>query len=60
MDPRSLTWRKARRSTENGGNCVELATLNESIAIRDSKNPESALILTRSSFRRFTETLKNL
>ncbi|TYB49551.1 DUF397 domain-containing protein [Actinomadura chibensis] len=61
MEPRSLTWRKARRTTENGGNCVELAAFNESIAVRDSKDPEGPkLVFRRRDFQRFTETLKEL
>ncbi|GAA2444117.1 DUF397 domain-containing protein [Actinomadura vinacea] len=28
MDLTNLTWRKASRSGENGGNCVELAVLS--------------------------------
>lgn len=27
MDVRGADWRKASRSAENGGNCVEVATL---------------------------------
>ncbi|QKG23441.1 DUF397 domain-containing protein [Actinomadura verrucosospora] len=27
MDLTELTWRKAKRSGENGGNCIELAAL---------------------------------
>ena len=35
-----VTWRKAARSTGNGGNCVELARLGDGIwGIRDSKDP---------------------
>ncbi|MFI0417735.1 DUF397 domain-containing protein [Spongiactinospora sp. 9N601] len=33
-------WRKSTRSTDNGGNCVEVATnLPGLIAVRDSKDP---------------------
>lgn len=33
-----VTWRKSRRSTANGGNCVEVAE-NLPGVIRDSKDP---------------------
>lgn len=54
-------WRKASRSTENGGNCVEVARTADAVAVRDSKNPAGPkLIIDREDFRRFAETLKNL
>lgn len=40
---RALTWRKASRSGNNGGNCVEVAYGRDGRAagrIRDSKSPE--------------------
>ena len=47
-----LTWRKASRSGENGGNCVELAGLPCAVAVRDSKNPNGpVLLLTRKALR---------
>lgn len=37
-DLTSATWRKSSRSTTNGGNCVEVADLDDSYrAVRDSK-----------------------
>jgi len=38
---RNLEWRKARRSVGNGA-CVELATANGQIIVRDSVNPGGA------------------
>jgi Domain of unknown function (DUF397) len=35
---RQLTWRKARRSMNNG-DCLEMTSANGRIFIRDSKNP---------------------
>ncbi|QFG21726.1 DUF397 domain-containing protein [Actinomadura sp. WMMB 499] len=47
-----VTWRKASRSTDTGGNCVELAGLPQGIGIRDSKDPDGAkLVIRRDSFR---------
>lgn len=48
-----LTWKKARRSDEKGGNCVELAALPNAVAVRDSKHPEAGhLTLDRTSLRK--------
>ncbi|MFI0369188.1 DUF397 domain-containing protein [Actinomadura sp. 1N219] len=59
MDLNHSAWRKASKSTENGGDCVEVAAVTESVAVRDSKDPDGPkLILSRSDFRRFAETLK--
>ncbi|MFC4052511.1 DUF397 domain-containing protein [Actinomadura syzygii] len=61
MDLSNVMWRKASRSTENGGDCVELGAMNDSVAIRDSKNPEGPkLIVSRNDFRHFAESLKGL
>ena len=38
LEARDLQWRKARRSAGNGA-CVEVASVNGQIAVRDSKNP---------------------
>ncbi|RSN68114.1 DUF397 domain-containing protein [Actinomadura sp. WAC 06369] len=51
MSAGALTWRKASRSTNNGGNCVELASFAETVAVRDSKDPEGArLLVERAAF----------
>ncbi|MFD0901499.1 DUF397 domain-containing protein [Actinomadura sediminis] len=39
MDLRNATWRKVRRNTENGRNCVEIASVVGAVAVRDSKDP---------------------
>ncbi|QKW32855.1 DUF397 domain-containing protein [Actinomadura sp. NAK00032] len=54
MDLSNATWRKASRSGENGGNCVELADVAGAsvVAVRDSKNPDGpVLLLTRAALR---------
>ncbi|MET7319279.1 DUF397 domain-containing protein [Streptomyces sp. NPDC005549] len=34
------TWRKSSYSAGDGGDCLEVATGNTAIPVRDSKNPE--------------------
>ncbi|MBC6461184.1 DUF397 domain-containing protein [Actinomadura sp. HBU206391] len=59
MDLSRATWRKATRSTDNGGDCVEIAGLPGVIAVRDSKNPGGpALVFGRAAFRAFAAQLK--
>jgi Domain of unknown function (DUF397) len=41
--PPAPTWRKSSRSAANG--CVEIASLENSIAIRDSKDRGGAVLL---------------
>lgn len=61
MDLSKAVWRKASRSTSNGGNCVEVAGVPGTTAIRDSKDPSGPkLIMSHNDFRRLTEILKNL
>jgi hypothetical protein len=42
MSEETLMWRKARMSSGNGGNCVEVGTTanGRAAGIRDSKSPE--------------------
>ncbi len=37
-------WRKSTKSQDNGG-CVEVADLGNSIAIRDSKQPDGPVLV---------------
>jgi hypothetical protein len=38
-----LPWRKSTRSANNG-ECVEVTTAGERVAVRDSKNPAGAVL----------------
>ncbi|WP_433229408.1 DUF397 domain-containing protein [Actinomadura formosensis] len=61
MDLSKAVWRKASRSTSNGGNCVEVASVPGTVAIRDSKDPDGPkVIMSRDDFRCFAATLKDL
>ena len=51
-------WRKSTRSSGNG-QCVEVAHLDEVVAVRDSKNPDGPkLILTRHEWAAFIHCVK--
>ncbi|MBE1537658.1 DUF397 domain-containing protein [Actinomadura algeriensis] len=54
-----VTWRKARRSNDQGNECVELASLPDGVGVRDSKDPDGPkLVLDRSAFRALVDGLK--
>jgi hypothetical protein len=45
MDLSRAEWRKASRSSSNGGNCVEVArNLPGVVAVRDSKDPHGPVL----------------
>ncbi|RBQ16467.1 DUF397 domain-containing protein [Spongiactinospora rosea] len=54
-------WRKSTRSTDNGGDCVEVATnLPGLIAVRDSKDPTGpALTFTPAQWTTFLNEIGN-
>jgi hypothetical protein len=55
----SLAWRKASKSAGNG-ECVEVASAPNSVAIRDSKNPGGAMLMSpRPVWRAFLSDAKN-
>jgi hypothetical protein len=59
MDLSRITWRKASYSTGNGGNCVEIASAPQIVAVRDSKDPHGpALAFTPGRWREFTRAVK--
>jgi hypothetical protein len=61
MDLSDVVWRKAMKSGENGGACVELASASGVVAVRDSKDPDGPkVIVSRDEFRQLAETLKNI
>jgi hypothetical protein len=52
MDLSAATWRKSNASTGSGQNCVEVAFVVGSVAIRDSKDPEGPVhVVSAESFR---------
>jgi hypothetical protein len=52
-------WRKSSYSGSNGGNCVETATGNGVVLVRDTTNRESGtLAFTAGAWQAFLETLR--
>ncbi|MFC4050230.1 DUF397 domain-containing protein [Actinomadura syzygii] len=60
MDLSTPTWRKSSHSSGNGGDCVEVARINDTVAIRDSKDPEGPkLLLPLPALASLTRHIKN-
>ncbi|MGH3663272.1 MAG: DUF397 domain-containing protein [Micromonosporaceae bacterium] len=59
VDLSRAVWRKARRSQGNGA-CVEVADLGDTVAVRDSKNPDGPVLTFRSKdeWAYFVEAVK--
>ncbi|TYB48625.1 DUF397 domain-containing protein [Actinomadura chibensis] len=52
-------WRKSSYTTANGGECVELASTSDAVAVRDSKDPGGpALFVSRRDFAVLLADLK--
>ena len=45
MDTKAVNWFKSRRSGPYSDNCVEVAYIGGAVALRDSKNPDGAVLL---------------
>ena len=59
MDLTSVSWRKSSYSGCNGGNCIEVADLPGTIAVRDSKDPDGpALFFTSAEWAAFPARVK--
>ncbi|GAA2723979.1 DUF397 domain-containing protein [Actinocorallia aurantiaca] len=54
-----VPWRKNTHSGSEGDNCVEVAAFPGTVAVRDSKHPDSPrLAFTRPAFASFTRRLR--
>ncbi|TDD85348.1 DUF397 domain-containing protein [Actinomadura darangshiensis] len=59
MDMAKVVWRKSSYTTANGGECVELTSVVEVVAVRDSKDPDGPqLVVTRRAFAALLADLK--
>jgi hypothetical protein len=60
MDLSRVMWRKARKSSGNGGACVEVArNLPGVVAVRDSKDPQGPMLtIAPEDWRAFTDQVK--
>jgi hypothetical protein len=61
MDLSRTDWRKSSYSSNNGGNCVEVArNLPTIVAVRDSKDPSGpALILSADQWAGFVARIRS-
>ncbi|WP_433252958.1 DUF397 domain-containing protein [Actinomadura nitritigenes] len=54
-------WRKSNESTNQGGECVEVAAPSDAIGVRDSKDPEGGhLALAPERFAALVQRIKRL
>jgi hypothetical protein len=52
-------WRKSSRSADNGGACVEVADFGSAVGVRDSKDPDGAVLLFgHSDWAAFVRAIK--
>jgi hypothetical protein len=52
-------WRKASYSSGNGGNCVEVGQGSGAVAVRDTKDPDGAMLsVPAGAWAGFTASLK--
>ena len=59
MDVTPVAWRKSSRSGDNGGACVEVATVGPAVAVRDSKHPDGPLLaFPAGTWKAFTDQVK--
>jgi hypothetical protein len=61
MDLSRIEWRKAARSTQDGGNCVEVARrLHGTVVVRDSKDPDGGtLTVSPRAWETLTRRIKD-
>lgn len=60
MEHMNMKWRKSSYSGANGGQCVEVGTITDTVVVRDTKDNGTGPVLAVSptAWKRFAETLK--
>ena len=60
MDTVKVSWRTSSYSGANGGNCVEVASPGEAVAVRDTKQDGAGPVLqfTVAAWRVFADQVK--
>ncbi|MFY1694624.1 MULTISPECIES: DUF397 domain-containing protein [unclassified Solwaraspora] len=59
MNTSHPTWRKSSRSDNNGGACIEVASMPSTTAVRDSKHQAGpTLAFTTPTWTRFIDAIK--
>jgi Domain of unknown function (DUF397) len=54
-----MDWRKSTYSDSNGGNCVETASGNSVILVRDTTNRDGGTLgFTAAAWQEFTDSLR--
>jgi len=60
VDVSRAVWRKSSQSGPNCDNCVEVAFVDDAILLRDSKNPQGAvLVFTQGEWDAFVGGAKD-
>jgi hypothetical protein len=60
MDLTNARWHKSSISSGNGGDCVEVASnLPDVVALRDSKDPGTALLFDQQEWLTFINAVKS-
>lgn len=60
VDLTEAVWRKAKASGPYSDNCVEVAFINDAIAVRDSSHPDGPVLLfTQGEWDAFVEGAKD-
>jgi hypothetical protein len=59
LPPTALQWRKSSYSNGAGGECIEIADLHATVAIRDSKQPHGPhLAVQRGAWAGFVASVR--
>lgn len=52
-------WRKSSRTSPTSNDCVEVATVAQAVAVRDSKDPDGPmLVISPADWQKFTGSVK--